>query len=294
VIVIEGQGALSHPAYLSSGFIPRGACPQAVVLQHAPARQMLSDFPFLPMPSAASEISLIEAFAPTRVIGLTLNHEGLDDAQLDAASLSHQAELGLPVTDAVSGSPQALVAMVEASPQIPQISARSRLRLGNSWPASSHCAPAGRRAGVGWPAPPPDRGRGAGSHRAQKAIALRLAESARTIQPPDVRAQACRWKSRTEFLALVLPPAGDLSRRVPCRCQTAQAEVNVGRVIGKKMLNSRTRIDVVDRNCHEPALHETAESRLDRWLPDPRQLDRLGATGKGGDRSADRILGGLP
>ena len=119
VIVIEGQGALSHPAYLSSGFIPRGACPQAVVLQHAPARQVLSDFPFLPMPSAASEIRLIEAFAPTRVIGLTLNHEGLDDAQLDAAILSHQAELGLPVTDAVSGSPQALVAMVlRAFPQL--------------------------------------------------------------------------------------------------------------------------------------------------------------------------------
>ena len=119
VIVIEGQGALSHPAYLSSGFILRGARPQAVVLQHAPARQVLSDFPFLPMPSAASEIRLIEAFAPTRVIGLTLNHEGLDDAQLDAAILSHQAELGLPVSDAVSGSPQALVAMVlRAFPQL--------------------------------------------------------------------------------------------------------------------------------------------------------------------------------
>jgi hypothetical protein len=76
-------------------------------------------------------------------------------------------------------------AMVKAGPQIPQISARSRLRPGNSWPASSHCAPAGRRAGVGWPAPPADRGRGAGSHRARKAIALRLAEGARTIQPPE-------------------------------------------------------------------------------------------------------------
>jgi uncharacterized NAD-dependent epimerase/dehydratase family protein len=119
VIVIEGQGALSHPAYLSSGFILRGARPQAVVLQHAPARQVLSDFPFLPMPTAASEIRLIEAFAPTRVIGLTLNHEGLNDTQLNAAILSHQAELGLPVTDAVSGSPQALVAMVlRAFPQL--------------------------------------------------------------------------------------------------------------------------------------------------------------------------------
>ena len=45
VIIIEGQGALSHPAYLSSTFILRGARPDAVILQHAPARRMLGDFP---------------------------------------------------------------------------------------------------------------------------------------------------------------------------------------------------------------------------------------------------------
>ena len=38
VIIIEGQGALSHPAYSTSSFILRGSCPQAVVLQHAPGR----------------------------------------------------------------------------------------------------------------------------------------------------------------------------------------------------------------------------------------------------------------
>jgi len=112
VIVIEGQGALSHPAYLSSSFILRGSQPQAVVLQHAPARRQLSDFPFLPMPTPASEIRLIEAFAPTRVIGLTLNHEGMDDAEVSAAIALYAAELAIPVTDAVSRAPSALVAMV--------------------------------------------------------------------------------------------------------------------------------------------------------------------------------------
>jgi hypothetical protein len=38
-------------------------------------------------------------------------------------------------------------AMVKAGPQIPQISARSRLRPGNSWPASSRWTPAGSWAG---------------------------------------------------------------------------------------------------------------------------------------------------
>ena len=36
VIVIEGQGALSHPAYVSSTFILRGSRPTGVILQHAP------------------------------------------------------------------------------------------------------------------------------------------------------------------------------------------------------------------------------------------------------------------
>ncbi len=71
VIIIEGQGALSHPAYLTSSFILRGSRPQAVVLQHAPARHQLGDFPEVAMPTPASEINLIETFADTKVIGLT-------------------------------------------------------------------------------------------------------------------------------------------------------------------------------------------------------------------------------
>lgn len=112
VIVIEGQGALSHPAYLSSSFILRGSQPQGVILQHAPARRHLSDFPFMAMPTPAIEIGLIEAFSPTRVIGLTINHEGMDARELRASIALHQSELAIPVTDAVSGPSQALVNMV--------------------------------------------------------------------------------------------------------------------------------------------------------------------------------------
>ena len=45
VIVVEGQGALSHPAYLTSALILRGSRPDGVIVQHAPARRMLGDFP---------------------------------------------------------------------------------------------------------------------------------------------------------------------------------------------------------------------------------------------------------
>ena len=112
VIVIEGQGALSHPAYLSSAFILRGSEPQAVILQHAPRRQKLSDFPMVAMPTPASEIRLIEAFAKTTVIGLTLNHEGMNDPEIGAAIALYEAELGIPATDALKRSPDRLVQMV--------------------------------------------------------------------------------------------------------------------------------------------------------------------------------------
>lgn len=112
VIVIEGQGALSHPAYLTSAYILRGSMPQAVILQHAPRRHHLSDFPKLPTPSAASEIHLIETFAPTRVIGLTINHERMDIAEVDAAMIDYERDLGIPVTDALLMPPARLVDMV--------------------------------------------------------------------------------------------------------------------------------------------------------------------------------------
>jgi uncharacterized NAD-dependent epimerase/dehydratase family protein len=113
VIVIEGQGALSHPAYLSSAFILRGSQAQAVILQHAPARKMLGDFPYLPMPTPESEIHLIETFAPdAKVIGITINHEDMTDAEITEAMERYEAELGLPVTDALARPTERLVDMV--------------------------------------------------------------------------------------------------------------------------------------------------------------------------------------
>jgi len=112
VIVIEGQGALSHPAYLSSTFVLRGGRPHAVILQHAPGRSFLSDFPDIPMPTPASEINLIETFSDATVIGLTINHECMTDAEVTAAILLYATSLGLPVTDALTRSPDRLVDMV--------------------------------------------------------------------------------------------------------------------------------------------------------------------------------------
>ena len=102
VILIEGQGALSHPAFCTSAFILRGSQPDAVILQHAPKRGHRCDFPNMAMPDPADEIALIEAFANTKVIGVTINHEGMTEAEITASILDHSDRLGLPVTDALT------------------------------------------------------------------------------------------------------------------------------------------------------------------------------------------------
>lgn len=115
VIIVEGQGALSHPAYISSAFILRGSRPDAVILQHAPARARLGDFPDVKTPTPADEIALIETFADTKVIGLTINHEDMSDAEVTAAMVMYEAELGIPATDALTRPTDALVDMVLAA-----------------------------------------------------------------------------------------------------------------------------------------------------------------------------------
>ena len=112
VIIIEGQGALSHPAYLSSTFILRGSRPNGVILQHAPARRELGDFPNIPTPDPACEINLIETFGDTTVIGLTINHENMSDAEVTAAITMYELELGIPATDALTRPVERLVEMV--------------------------------------------------------------------------------------------------------------------------------------------------------------------------------------
>lgn len=112
VIIVEGQGALSHPAYITSAHILRGSQPAGVIVQHAPGRAMLGDFPMVAMPTVQSEIALIEAFADTRVIGVTVNHENLSADQLSAAIDEIELDTGLPATDPLTRSLDDLVDMV--------------------------------------------------------------------------------------------------------------------------------------------------------------------------------------
>lgn len=127
IIVIEGQGALSHPAYLTSAYILRGSRPDGVIVQHAPRRVTLDDYPAMPMPTVKSEIALIEAFAQTRVIGITINHENMTDQQVSAAIDEYELEFGIPATDPLTRPIEQLVEMVLQA--YPALRARGELSV---------------------------------------------------------------------------------------------------------------------------------------------------------------------
>ena len=112
IVIIEGQGALSHPAFCTSAFILRGSMPTAVILQHAPERAHRCDFDQMAMPTPKSEINLIQAFSNTKVIGLTLNHENMTNSEIGPAIARYNDELCIPVTDALSRPSEQLTDIV--------------------------------------------------------------------------------------------------------------------------------------------------------------------------------------
>ncbi|GHA44180.1 hypothetical protein GCM10008927_06190 [Amylibacter ulvae] len=122
VILIEGQGALSHPAFCTSAFILRGSQPDAVILQHAPKRVHRCDFPNMSMPDPADEIALIESFANTKVIGLTINHENMTKSEVKQAITDYTLKLDMPVTDVLIYPPAHLLnVIVRAYPALRKI-----------------------------------------------------------------------------------------------------------------------------------------------------------------------------
>ena len=119
IIIIEGQGALSHPAFTSSSAILRGALPNAIIIQHPPKRKNHCDYPKLPMPTLASEIKLNELFSKSKVIAITLNHEDMTDYELENIIEDYERKYELPTTDVLKyGTDKIIKKIYEVFPGI--------------------------------------------------------------------------------------------------------------------------------------------------------------------------------
>ncbi len=119
IIVVEGQGALSHPAFTSSSAIIRGAVPNAIIIQHPPKRVNHCDYPAIPMPTLESEIELLEVFSKSPVIAITLNHEDMTDEEVNKTIIEYEYKYELPTTDVLKyGSDKLVQTLFDVFPEL--------------------------------------------------------------------------------------------------------------------------------------------------------------------------------
>ncbi|MBM3678122.1 MAG: DUF1611 domain-containing protein [Actinobacteria bacterium] len=106
LLLVEGQGSLSHPAYsgVTLGLI-HGSAPHAFVLCHKADTTEIDGYPGYPLLSLRALVELHERIAlplrPARVVCVAVNTADLDDAAAAEAIAQAAAETGLPADDPV-------------------------------------------------------------------------------------------------------------------------------------------------------------------------------------------------
>jgi uncharacterized NAD-dependent epimerase/dehydratase family protein len=119
VIVVEGQGCLTHPAYPGGFEILAGAQIQGVILQHAPARTHYDGWPDFPLAGPDREQQVIELLGAP-VVAVALNHERLDRDSVQRLAAEVTARHGVPCCDPlVDGVGPILAALRRRFPRIP-------------------------------------------------------------------------------------------------------------------------------------------------------------------------------
>jgi len=112
LLVVEGQGAINHPAYAPVTLaLLYGSAPDALVLVHIPSRSAIDGYD-VPLLGYRELIRTYEALCagvkPARVVAIALNTRELTDVAARAAIADATAQTGLPCDDVVRFGPFAL------------------------------------------------------------------------------------------------------------------------------------------------------------------------------------------
>jgi uncharacterized NAD-dependent epimerase/dehydratase family protein len=109
VIVVEGQGSLMNPAYPGGFEIIAAARPDAIVLQHAPARVDYDGFPGYPIHPLPKQIQALELLSGKPVVAITISHEDLARGEIPAICTTIERTVGLPTVDVLIEGPARVV-----------------------------------------------------------------------------------------------------------------------------------------------------------------------------------------
>ncbi|MEM4161293.1 MAG: DUF1611 domain-containing protein [Thermoplasmata archaeon] len=103
VIIVEGQGSISHPAYVcGTRAIIMASQPTGIICQHAPKREYRNfgkDSLKLPMPDLRKEIAMLEMFSDSKVFAITINHENMTKDEIEEYVKIYERDFCLPCCD---------------------------------------------------------------------------------------------------------------------------------------------------------------------------------------------------
>ena len=118
LLMIEGQDAILSPCYSGVALsLLHGSCPDAMVLCHQPSRanHRHTDVPIPPLEQyRAAYETMLAPLHPGKVIAVSLNTMGLDEAAARKAIAKASDETGLPAADPVREGEAGIARLVEA------------------------------------------------------------------------------------------------------------------------------------------------------------------------------------
>jgi uncharacterized NAD-dependent epimerase/dehydratase family protein len=119
ILVVEGQGSLSHPRYsaVTAGLL-HGCVPHGMIMVYEAGRTHVSGMEYVPLTPLAKLVEAYEMFAslamPAKVIGVAVNSRLLTPDEAEKERDHVRRELGVPVCDVIRNGPDDLIEAVLA------------------------------------------------------------------------------------------------------------------------------------------------------------------------------------
>jgi len=115
VILLEGQGCLTNPAFPGGFELLAAGRPQAIILQHAPRRRYYDGFPGYPLAGVERERAIIELLSQRPVVAITINHEDMKPEEIEATVAEYERRYGVAAADPLVHGVDKIVAALESS-----------------------------------------------------------------------------------------------------------------------------------------------------------------------------------
>ena len=114
VVVVEGQGALLHPAYPGGLELVAAVQPDILLLQDVPARKTFDGFDDLPMPPMERQLQALEVLSGRPVDALTINPKGLTEGEASDVCARYESSFDRPAVDVFREGCDRLIALIES------------------------------------------------------------------------------------------------------------------------------------------------------------------------------------